>query len=65
MPEVVWYRSLYWRIALGFIVFLTLMLVVQGALFLWLVGRSAGSLPASSAARPCCRRPLSSVPAPR
>ncbi len=31
-----WYRSLYWRIALGFIAFLAVMLLAQGALFLWL-----------------------------
>ena len=31
-----WYRSLYWRIAAGFISFLALMLVAQGGLFLWL-----------------------------
>ena len=31
----VWYRSLYWRIALGFVAFLALMLAAQGALFLW------------------------------
>ncbi len=31
-----WYRSLYWRIAIGFIAFLAVMLVAQGGLFLWL-----------------------------
>ncbi len=31
-----WYRSLYWRIATGFIAFLAAMLVAQGGLFLWL-----------------------------
>jgi signal transduction histidine kinase len=31
-----WYRSLYWRIATGFIAFLAVMLVAQGGLFLWL-----------------------------
>ncbi len=31
-----WYRSLYWRIAIGFIAFLAAMLVAQGGLFLWL-----------------------------
>ena len=31
-----WYRSLYWRIALGFIVLLAVMLVAQAASFVWL-----------------------------
>jgi signal transduction histidine kinase len=35
-----WYRSLYWRIAIGFVAFLAAMLVVQGVLFLWVVARS-------------------------
>ena len=37
----VWYRSVYWRIALGFIGFLALMLVAQGALFMWLTAAPA------------------------
>jgi len=45
MSERAWYRSLYWRIALGFIVFLAAMLATQAGLFLWLaVGSSAGDL---------------------
>ena len=43
MPEVVWYRSLYWRIAFGFVALLATLLVIQVAVFLWLtviVGRS-------------------------
>lgn len=44
MSEGVWYRSLYWRIALGFILFLASVLVIQGAIFLWLLDRSE-SLP--------------------
>lgn len=35
-PSRRWYRSLYWRIALGFIVLLAVMLVVQAASFVWL-----------------------------
>ncbi len=31
-----WFRSLYWRIAVGFIAVLALMLAVQGGLLLWL-----------------------------
>ena len=29
MPERVWYRSLYWRIALGYIALLAVVLVLQ------------------------------------
>jgi two-component system OmpR family sensor kinase len=46
-----WYRSLYWRIALGLIAFLALMLIAQGALFLWSTDRIAGSMPARSPRR--------------
>ncbi len=35
-----WHRSLYWRIALGFVGFLAAMLVVQGLLFVWVTARS-------------------------
>jgi two-component system, OmpR family, sensor kinase len=40
MGETVWYRSLYWRIAFGFILFLAGVLAIQGALLLWLFERS-------------------------
>ena len=40
MSEGVWYRSLYWRIATGFILFLASVLVIQGGVFLWLLDRS-------------------------
>ncbi len=40
-----WYRSIYWRIAIGFILFLAVMLIAQGALFLWIVARADGALP--------------------
>src|SRR5580704_6156505 len=40
-----WSRSLYARIALGFIAFLAVMLVVQALLFVWLVSRSGRTLP--------------------
>jgi signal transduction histidine kinase len=46
MSELRWYRSLYWRIALGLFAFLALMLAAQGALFLWITDRIAGSMPA-------------------
>ena len=38
----VWYRSLYWRIASGFIALLAALLVVQGCVFLWLTDRIVG-----------------------
>jgi signal transduction histidine kinase len=40
MPERAWYRSLYWRIALGFVCFLGLTLVIQAGLFLLVVVRA-------------------------
>ena len=46
-----WYRSLYWRIGLGLVAFLALMLAAQGALFLWTTERIAGSMPANSPQR--------------
>ena len=46
-----WYRSLYWRIGLGLLAFMALMLLAQGALFLWTTERIAGSMPASSPQR--------------
>jgi signal transduction histidine kinase len=39
-----WYHSLYWRIAIGVVVCLALLLVVQGLLFVWVVART-GSVP--------------------
>jgi two-component system OmpR family sensor kinase len=46
-----WYRSLYWRITIGLVGLLALMLAAEAALFLWVGGRIAGSLPASSPRR--------------
>lgn len=46
-----WYRSLYWRIAVGLVAFLALMLVAQGALFIYTTDRIAGSMPAPSPRR--------------
>jgi signal transduction histidine kinase len=43
MSERVWYRSLYWRIAVGSVVLLAVILLVQGLLFLWLTGRFVDS----------------------
>jgi signal transduction histidine kinase len=44
--ELRWYKSLYWRIGLGLVVFLAIMLAAQGALYLWMTDRIAGSMPA-------------------
>ena len=51
MSRPLWYHSLYWRIALGLFAFLALMLTAQGALFLWMSDRIAGSMPARSPRR--------------
>jgi signal transduction histidine kinase len=50
-PTPRWYRSLYWRIALGLVAFLALMLAAEAALFLWLTDTIAGSYPARSPRR--------------
>jgi signal transduction histidine kinase len=47
----VWYRSLYWRVALGLIAFLALMLTAQALLTLWMSNQIAGSMPARSPRR--------------
>src|SRR5262245_29488885 len=36
-----WHDSLYWRIAVGFVACLALLLLVQAMLFVWVVSRSA------------------------
>ena len=46
-----WYRSLYWRIALGVVGFLAAMLMVQAILFVWVVSQSGRSLPGQSPGR--------------
>jgi two-component system OmpR family sensor kinase len=43
MSDPVWYRSLYWRIAFGFIAMLAILLLAQGLLFLWLTDRIFGT----------------------
>jgi len=40
-----WYQSLYWRIALGFVLTLAAMLVVQAMLFVWVLSRGGPRLP--------------------
>jgi signal transduction histidine kinase len=46
-----WHRSLYWRVAFGLFALLALMLAAEGALFLWITDRVAGSMPARSPRR--------------
>jgi signal transduction histidine kinase len=50
MTELVWYRSLYWRIALGFVALLAVLLAVQGLVFLYLTGRTTEFFPGRSPA---------------
>jgi signal transduction histidine kinase len=49
--KIAWYRSLYWRIALGFIGSLAVLLIVQAAVFVWLTWRTVGAFPTASNAR--------------
>src|SRR5215510_16155205 len=46
-----WYRSLYWRIAIGFVVFLATTLIVQAMVFVWVVARSGRTVPGQSPGR--------------
>jgi len=49
MSDPVWYRSIYWRIAFGFIAMLAILLLTQGLLFLWLTDRIFGAAPRTPA----------------
>lgn len=40
-----WYRSFYWRVALGFIACLALLLVVQAMLFVWMMAQAGSAVP--------------------
>lgn len=40
-----WYRSLYWRIAIGFVAGLAAMLVLQAVLFVWVISQSGPPAP--------------------
>ncbi|MEO7190880.1 MAG: HAMP domain-containing sensor histidine kinase [Vicinamibacterales bacterium] len=51
MGEQLWYRSLYWRIALGFVALLAVLLVLQGFVFLWMTGRMTELFPSRSPAQ--------------
>lgn len=42
MPDPVWYKSLYWRIAFGFIAMLAALLLAQGLVLMWLTDRVVG-----------------------
>jgi signal transduction histidine kinase len=42
MPDPVWYKSLYWRIAFGFVAMLAALLVAQVLAFVWLTDRVVG-----------------------
>lgn len=46
MQSPKWYRSLYWRVGVALFALVALMLVAEGALFLWLSDRTAGAMPA-------------------
>ena len=39
MASRIWFRSLYWRIAFGFVALLAAVLLAQTVLFLWLTNR--------------------------
>lgn len=42
MPDPVWYKSLYWRIAFGFVAMLAALLLAHGMVVLWLTDRVVG-----------------------
>jgi signal transduction histidine kinase len=46
-----WYRSLYWRIAIGLVAVLAAMLIVQAVVFVWAISRSERTLPGESPGR--------------
>jgi signal transduction histidine kinase len=48
MSDRVWYRSLYWRVALGLLALLVATLAVQAAVFLWLAARQAERMPGAA-----------------
>jgi signal transduction histidine kinase len=51
MVKPVWYRSLYWRIGLGFVLFLALVVAVQAGALVWLTARVQYGPPSPSATR--------------
>lgn len=51
MSDVAWYRSLYWRIAFGFVALVAALLAAQGLVFLWMTGRMADIFPSRTPAQ--------------
>src|ERR1700687_1355715 len=51
MPNTAWYRSFYWRIGLGFILFLALVVAVQAGALVWLTSRVQYGPPSPSVTR--------------
>jgi HAMP domain-containing protein len=51
MSKPFWYRSLYWRIGLGFILFLALVVAVQAGALVWLTSRVQYGPPSPAAMR--------------
>ena len=49
MSDPVWYRSLYWKIAFGFVAMLAVLLLSQVLLFLWLTDRIFAATPRTPA----------------
>ena len=50
-PATAWHRSLYWRIALGFVGVLAVVLLSQAALFVWLARSTGGIFPGTANGR--------------
>ncbi|MEI6669910.1 MAG: hypothetical protein WCP29_17310, partial [Acidobacteriota bacterium] len=48
MSERAWFRSLYWRIAIGFVAFLATVMVLQGAATVWFLARSSDTVAGQS-----------------
>jgi signal transduction histidine kinase len=44
MSDRAWFKSLYWRIAIGFVAFLAALMVVQGAATVWFLARSSDTV---------------------
>src|SRR6476469_3960917 len=51
MSDQVWYRSLYWRFALGFVALLATLLGVQVFIFMWMTGQMPELFPSRTAAQ--------------
>jgi signal transduction histidine kinase len=51
MAKTVWYRSLYWKIGVGFVLFLALIAVVQAGALVWLTSRVEYGPPSPSTTR--------------